>query len=125
MIGRRNQAIGQEGERLAAVHLEQQGYRILERNFRSKGGEVDLVARDRDGTIVFVEVKTRTSRSFGLPQQAVTARKQRQIAKGALTWLSRSRCHDQAARFDVIAVLLHDGGSYTLEHIVNAFDLAY
>lgn len=125
MTGQRNQTVGARGEELAAGHLKANGYQILERNARSRGGEVDIVARDRDGTIVFVEVKTRSSLTFGLPQQAVTSRKQRQIAKGALTWLSRNRSHDQAARFDVIAVLLHDGGQYKLEHIINAFELAY
>lgn len=125
MIGHRNQATGQEGEARAAAYLQQQGYAILERNFRSKGGEVDLVARDRDGTIVFVEVKTRRNLAYGVPQLAVTQRKQRQIAKGALSWLARRRLHDSAARFDVIAVLLHDDGGQTLEHIANAFELAY
>lgn len=125
LSGHRNQATGQEGEGLAAAHLEQQGYRVLERNFRGKGCEVDLVARDKDGTIVFVEVKTRRSLAYGPPQQAVTQRKQHQIAKGALTWLSRHRMHDSAARFDVIAVLLHDDGRRTVEHLINAFDLAY
>ena len=125
MTGQRNQAVGARGEELATGHLQANGYRILERNFRSRGGEVDIVARDRDGTIVFVEVKTRSNLAFGLPQLAVNSRKQRQIAKGALTWLSRNRSHQQAARFDVIAVLLHDDGCCELEHIVNAFELAY
>jgi putative endonuclease len=62
---------------------------------------------------------------YGLPQLAVTVRKQRQIAKGALSWLTRNRLHDRSARFDVIAVLLHDGVTYELEHIENAFDLSY
>jgi putative endonuclease len=123
--GHANQILGSRGEELAAAHLQATGYRILERNFRSRGGEVDIVARDRDGTIVFVEVKTRSNLVFGLPQLAVTSRKQRQIAKGALTWLSRNHGHDQSARFDVIAVLLHDDKNFQLEHIVNAFDLAY
>ncbi len=120
-----NRALGNRGEGLAVDHLCAAGYRILERNFRSRGGEVDIVARDRDGTIVFVEVKTRTNLAFGLPQLAVTTRKQRQIAKGALSWLSRHQGHQQAARFDVIAVLLHDDGCFDLEHIVNAFELSY
>ena len=125
MTGHSNQTTGVKGEELAAAHLLRNGYGILERNFRSKGGEVDIVAKDRDGCIVFVEVKTRRNLAYGLPQLAVTPRKQRQIAKGALSWLSRNRLHDHAARFDVIAVLLHDGAVHQLEHIVNAFDLAY
>lgn len=125
MQGHANQALGARGEELASRHLQGAGYRILERNFRSRGGEVDIVVRDHDGTIVFVEVKTRSNLAFGLPQLAVTSRKQRQIAKGALSWLSRHGCHDQAARFDVVAVLLHDDGRFELEHIVNAFELSY
>lgn len=125
VTGQGNVALGAHGEELAANHLRACGYRVLERNYRSKGGEVDIVARDRDDTIVFVEVKTRTSLAFGVPQLAVTSRKQRQIAKGALSWLSRNRSHHQAARFDVIAVLLHDDGRCELEHIKNAFELSY
>jgi putative endonuclease len=125
MTGYRNQATGEKGEQLAVDHLQRNGYAILERNFRSRGGEVDIVAKDRDGCIVFVEVKARRSLAYGVPQLAVTPRKQRQIAKGALSWLSRKRLHDQSARFDVIAVLLHDGVTHQLEHIVNAFDLSY
>lgn len=120
-----NQALGARGEALAAGHLKAAGYRILECNFRSRGGEVDIVARDPDGTIVFVEVKTRSSLAFGLPQLAVTLRKQRQIAKGALSWLLRNGRQQQPARFDVVAILLHDNGHFDLEHIINAFDLAY
>ena len=125
MTGHSNQTTGAKGEELAAAHLVRNGYSILEHNFRSKGGEVDIVAKDRDGCIVFVEVKARRNLAYGLPQLAVTQRKQRQISKGALSWLSRNRLHDHAARFDVIAVLLHDGVAHQLEHIVNAFDLAY
>ncbi len=125
MSGFENKNIGSKGEELAASYLVRNGYSILECNYRSKGGEVDIVAKDRDGCIVFVEVKTRRNLAYGLPQMAVTQRKQRQIAKGALSWLSRNRLHDHNARFDVIAVLLHEGMTHQIEHIVNAFDLAY
>lgn len=120
-----NLATGAAGEELAARHLIIGGYDLLDRNYRSRGGEVDIIARDRDGTVVFVEVKTRSGLAYGLPQQAVTHRKQRQISKGALAWLSSRRLHDCSARFDVIAVLLQDGGQYSLDHIKNAFELAY
>ena len=116
---------GNRGERLAVSHLLSNGYSVLERNFRSKGGEVDIVAKDKDSTIVFVEVKSRKSLIFGLPQMAVTPRKQRQISKGALTWLSKNNLHNNAARFDVIAILLINEVSFEIEHIVNAFDLNY
>lgn len=102
------------------------GYRILERNFRCKGGEVDIIARDpEDKSLVFIEVKARRGLSYGVPQLAVTPFKQRQISKAALTWLAKNRLHDTNARFDVIAILLHTDGLHTIDHIKNAFDLAY
>ena len=87
---------------------------------------MDIVARDpQDKSLVFVEVKTRRDLSYGVPQLAVTPFKQRQISKAALTWLARKRLHDSNARFDVIAIVLSDKGLHTIEHIVNAFELAY
>lgn len=121
-----NRSTGSRGEEIAVSFLGQQGYRILERNFRCKGGELDIVARaPGERGLVFVEVKTRRDRSYGPPQLAVTPFKQRQISKAALTWLSRNHLHDSQARFDVIAILLEDGGGHSIEHIVNAFELAY
>lgn len=121
-----NRGIGDLGEDLAVSFLEGKRYRILERNYRCKGGEVDIVARDpRDKSLVFVEVKARRDLSYGVPQLAVTPFKQRQISKAALTWLAKHRQQDADARFDVIAILLADGGAPAIEHIVNAFELAY
>ena len=118
--------VGNLGEDLAANFLTARGFCIVERNFRCKGGEVDIVARDpQDKSLVFVEVKTRRDLSYGVPQLAVTPFKQRQISKAALTWLARKRLHDSNARFDVIAIVLSDKGLHTIEHIVNAFELAY
>lgn len=121
-----NKGIGELGEEVAANFLVARGFRIVERNFRCKGGEVDIIARDPgDKSLVFVEVKARTGLSYGVPQLAVTPFKQRQISKAALTWLSKNRLHDHNARFDVIAILLHTGGQHAINHIKNAFDLAY
>lgn len=98
----------------------------MERNFRCKGGEVDIIARDPgDKSLVFIEVKARRGLSYGVPQLAVTPFKQRQISKAALTWLGKNRLHDTNARFDVIAILLHTDGQHAIDHIKNAFDLAY
>lgn len=119
-----NQRIGVQGEDLAVAFLAKSGYTILDRNFRCKGGEVDIVARDGK-TVVFVEVKTRKTLSYGVPQLAVTPFKQRQIMKASLTWLSRNRCHDTPARFDVIAITLQSSGAPAIEHINNAFELNY
>lgn len=121
-----NRGTGALGEEVAANFLIARGYRILERNFRCRGGEVDIIARDPgDKGLVFIEVKARRSLSYGVPQLAVTPFKQRQISKAALTWLSIKRLHDSNARFDVIAILLHTDSPHHVEHIQNAFDLAY
>jgi len=121
-----NRETGDRGEEIAAAFLTVRGYRLLERNFRCKGGEVDIIARDPgENSLVFVEVKTRRGLAYGVPQLAVTAFKQRQISKAALTWIARERLHDHNARFDVIAILLDAEGRHKVEHIVNAFELAY
>ncbi len=121
-----NISTGQQGEDVASRFLATNGYRIVERNFRCKGGEVDIIAHDPAAqSFVFIEVKTRRDLSYGVPQLAVTLFKQRQISKAALTWLSKNRKMDSNARFDVIAILLHTDIRFTIEHIKNAFDLAY
>lgn len=121
-----NRQTGDKGEEIASAFLTARGYRILERNFRCKGGEVDIIVREpKDKSLVFVEVKTRRDLSYGVPQLAVTPFKQRQISKAALTWIALHKQHDQNARFDVIAILLDADGRHTVEHIVNAFELAY
>ena len=122
--GERNKATGQAGEELAADYLKRLGYELLGRNYRCRGGEVDIVARD-GATLVFVEVKTRRSTAFGLPQQAVTQFKQRQIARAAQTWLAQHRKHGTSARFDVLSVLLLPDRPAEIEHITNAFDLPH
>ena len=110
--------------RIATAYLKGQRFVIIERNFRCKSGEVDIVAKDGK-TLVFVEVKARTTLLFGSPQLAVTPFKQRQISKAALTWLAKNRLDGASARFDVIAILLRDQQVPQIEHIRNAFDLAY
>ncbi|HOI14982.1 MAG TPA: YraN family protein [Geobacteraceae bacterium] len=115
--------LGARGEEIAVAYLKRQKYRIIETNFRCRCGEVDIIARDGK-TLVFVEVKTRRTASYGLPQLAVTPFKQRQISKAALTYLSKNRLMEENARFDVVSIFLLDT-SPTVDHIKNAFDLAY
>ena len=110
------------GESLAAKHLQTRGYRILAQNYRARRGEIDLIARDGE-FIVFVEVKTRRSLKFGLPQAAVTLRKQRQISKVALAYLQSRNLLDAPCRFDVIAIHLSPQLELLkLEQIESAFD---
>jgi putative endonuclease len=119
-----NKSLGEVGESIAVTFLKGQRFTIVERNFRCKCGEIDIIARDGK-TFVFVEVKTRRNEAFGPPQASVTVFKQRQISKAALTWLAKKNLHEASARFDVIAILQRDHAVPVIEHIKNAFDLAY
>ncbi|HTP65118.1 MAG TPA: YraN family protein [Geobacteraceae bacterium] len=116
--------LGARGEAIAATYLLGKRFAIVEKNFRCKGGEVDIIAREGN-TFVFVEVKTRRNLSFGPPQLALTPFKQRQISKAALTWLAKKQLLGASARFDVIAILAPDHQVPVIDHIRNAFDLAY
>lgn len=115
-----NLALGAHGEQLAAEYLADAGMEIVERNWRSRHGEIDLIAADGDG-LVFVEVKTRTGTAFGLPAEAVTATKQRRIRLLGLEWLRESERHWGRVRFDVVSILLVRGTAPRIEHIEGAF----
>ncbi|MBU5615253.1 YraN family protein [Geomonas azotofigens] len=123
-VSNSNGSVGGTGESIAATYLKGQGFKIVECNFRCTCGEIDIVARD-GRTIVFVEVKCRKNDNYGPPQLAVTPFKQRQISKAALVWLSRKKLYDAEARFDVVAIVLHEHDLPDIDHIRNAFDLAY
>ncbi len=100
--------LGKRGEDLAARFLRKSGYKVLYRNFRApKGGEVDIVCRDGK-TLVFVEVKTRTSLDFGAPAEAVKLKKQRLITRGGLAWLRMLDNPDIVFRFDIAEVVIDD-----------------
>ena len=96
------QRLGTEGEALAGAELERLGYRIIERNYRTRSGEIDIVAEDA-GTIVFVEVKTKTSGDFGDPAEEVTPQKQRQIVSMGHFYATYCCPPDTPCRFDVVA----------------------
>jgi putative endonuclease len=115
-------ALGKTGEEAAVRYLQAHGYRILERNFRCRFGEIDLIARDA-GVLVFIEVKTRRSHTFGPPAMAVTSAKQRHLIKAAQLFLSRTGRQHEVCRFDVISVEV-DGPEPRLEVIKNAFQQA-
>lgn len=119
----RQQKFGRKSERLAAEFLHRMGYRIMETNYRSRVGEIDIIALDK-GTIVFVEVKARSSTRFGSPKGAVTPAKQRKISMAALDYLKRSGQADASARFDVVAIDTA-AGKIDIEVVKNAFALAY
>lgn len=120
--GRTALVFGRIGEEAAALHLERRGYRILARNYRTGFAEVDLIAR-RGTTLVFVEVKTRSSLRFGAPVEAVSAEKQRRLSKVALDYMLQHSLEGHEARFDVVSVLLDRAGSLVrIEVLENAFD---
>src|SRR6266566_6565876 len=103
------QGLGRTGERLAAEELSRRGYHILEKNFRCSYGEIDLVAEDAQD-LVFVEVKTRRGNAYGLPEEAVTLRKQRKLVQVASYYLDLQACSERSWRIDVVAVQLSKSG---------------
>jgi putative endonuclease len=116
------QTFGKNNESLAVIYLKRQGYHILEQNYRTRLGEIDIIAMDNE-TIAFVEVKSRSSAAFGSPKYAVTHQKQRKISLVALQYLKSTRQSHVRARFDVVAIFL-DSGRNTIELIKNAFELS-
>jgi putative endonuclease len=117
-MGTQHMQRGRWGEDLAVRHLERLGLEILQRNWRTRTGEIDIVASDSaTGTLVICEVKTRSSEDFGSPLAAVTPRKVSRLRVLAAEWL---RAHDRPARevrIDVIGILLTPRGEPTLEHL--------
>ena len=115
-------SLGLQGEDLAASFLEQKGFTIVCRNYRCRSGEIDIIARKKK-LLCFIEVKTRRTRRFGLPQEAVTPAKQYKIGRVAQDFLQRHKLENWPARFDVIAVDFSSGGGI-INFIENAFELA-
>lgn len=97
------QHLGRRGEDLACRELERRGYAVLARGYRTRYGEIDIVAKD-GSVLVFVEVKARTDGDFGHPAEAVTEQKQRRVVAMAEAYLARERVGDCLCRFDVVAV---------------------
>ena len=118
------QRFGKQSETLAVKHLKKNGFKILEKNYRTKLGEIDIIARDKD-TIVFVEVKSRKSDRYGTPKHAITRSKKRKISMVALYYLKTLDEKNTRARFDVVAIHSGEDRSPKIEMIKNAFELAY
>jgi putative endonuclease len=113
-------ALGREGEARAAALLERSGYRILARNVRADGVEIDLIVA-RGALVVFVEVKTRRGRTHGGTEEAVDPRKRARLVRGAAAWLAASPRRYPRARFDVVACEVGAAG-WHLRHWPAAFD---
>lgn len=110
---------GKIGEIIATDYLKAKGYKIIVNNYKNPFGEIDIIARDKD-YIVFVEVKTRMSRAFGDPAEAVNYTKQNKIRQVASLYLKQHRMLEANCRFDVVAVL-GQAGDNDIRHIENAF----
>ena len=115
-----SQELGRLGEELAVRELERRGYAILARRYRTRCGEIDIVADDR-GTLVFVEVKCRVDAEFGTAAEAVTPWKQRRLVRMASFYLTDAAIVDRPCRFDVVAIML-DGAEPAIDLFQNAFD---
>ncbi len=115
---------GRSGESAAVAFLKKKGYRILEQNFRSKLGEIDIIA-EQGGVLVFIEVKARTNHELGHPFNALTLAKQKKIVQTAQSFLVRKRISDKPMRFDVVGLTSdpESPDSWQIEHLENAFQV--
>jgi len=122
MGNRTDRETGLLGETIAAKFLRSRGYLIIETNFFTPFGEIDLVAK-KDGYTIFIEVKTRISDQFGSPLLSITRSKKRSIIKNSLCYMKRNGLIENPCRIDVISIILNDNGELkTLEHIKNAIE---
>ena len=112
--------LGKEGERIAKEFLKKKGYSILQENYRTPFGEIDIIAREKD-VLVFVEVKTRADLTFGSPFEAVNQRKKEKIKKVAITVMKHIK-KECPARFDVLSINVEDGRE-KIERIRDAFEV--
>ena len=116
------QSLGKRGEDLACEELERRGYVIVDRRFRTRCGELDIVARDGD-VLVFVEVRARSGGSFGTPFESVTWQKRQRLSQMAASYLCVKQLAGVACRFDVVSILERAGRRSTIELVKGAFDM--
>ncbi len=119
MTGRRE--LGEAGERAAEEYLRRRKFAVIERNYSCRGGEIDLIVLRR-GTVIFVEVRTRTAGGLVHPFESVDPQKRRRIVTAARHYVARHRLDEHPVRFDIVAVHA-DGSTLSCEHLENAFDL--
>jgi putative endonuclease len=122
-MGSRHLQVGHQGEAIALKYLKKNGYKIIEKNYRSKLGEIDIIAKDQK-TLTFIEVKTRQSVRYGHPKAAITHQKQKKISMVALGYLKETNQSNHKARFDVVSIIIEDKKPQ-VEIVKNAFELAY
>ena len=117
------QDFGELGERIAERWLRRQGWRVVQRRFRTGHRDIDFVV-ERDDLVVFVEVKARRGAEFGDPVEAVNWNKQRQLVRSASVWIDRHGRPSESYRFDVVGVLV-EGERVRVRHVANAFSLTH
>jgi len=111
---------GPEGEAIAAAFLKKRGYKIVEKNFKCSIGEIDLIAWEGE-TLVFIEVKARSSAKFGGPEAAVTSKKQEKINRVALAYIQKEKLFNALCRFDVVGIVKDEAGE-KVTLFQNAFE---
>lgn len=114
--------VGREGEDLACFYLEGLHYQVLERNFRTRFGEIDIIAREKKA-LIFIEVKTRRSQSYGLPAEGVGRKKCQNLSRAAQYYITKHHLEDNEARFDLVAIRFSEKGPI-FELIKNAFEFS-
>lgn len=112
---------GLRGEQLAARYLRKTGYQILDANFSTKLGETDIIAKSKDGTICFVEVKTRSPGHLFPPSDAVDRAKRENLKTNAAAYIKMHKYEGKTIRFDIMEIILHDLDTADINHIKNAF----
>lgn len=118
-----NQITGTMGEKAACKYLLKQGYQIIAQNYRCRFGEVDIIAQDENLTLVFIEVKTRKSLTYGYPAEAVTRKKQKHIIYTSQFYLKYFQRTFDNIRYDVIEIFIDEYNKKWVRHIKNAFGL--
>jgi putative endonuclease len=115
----KNKFVGEYGENAVADFVRAQGATVVDRNWRIKEGEIDIVGRLADGTIAFIEVKTRTSAAFGHPLESINAQKAHRLQRLALAWLATHQYLGHPYRIDCAAVILEPNGKFNIEYREN------
>jgi len=113
--------LGQDSENFAVEFLQKNGYTIIQRNYRIRGGEIDIIAKEND-TLVFIEVKSRTSTRYGHAIESLSHQQQKRLYKTAITYLHEHKMKNQRARFDVVAIQKNQYPGTEIRLIKNALD---
>lgn len=115
-----NKKVGNFGEMLVITYLENLNYEILDRNYFTKYGEIDIIAKDKE-EYVFIEVKTRTSSKYGRPVEAINSNKEKHIQKASKVYIYLNRLENKFIRYDIIEVYFGNENKYYINHLRNNF----